>query len=113
VNQSEMRTLGEVADKIVNETTNVKVNTPFRLVEMNTDDYYLAGHHAAKVIAVSTPLNGNYEEKLVSIQTLIDGKLYEVLSGAKATQFPELDPNCFIRKPIANEDLLKRTVSRL
>jgi DNA-binding LytR/AlgR family response regulator len=22
--------------------------------------------------------------------------------------FPELDPNCFIRKPIANEDLLKR-----
>jgi hypothetical protein len=21
---------------------------------------------------------------------------------------PELDPNCFIRKPIANEDLLKR-----
>ena len=23
-------------------------------------------------------------------------------------EFPELDPNCFIRKPIANEDLLKR-----
>ena len=27
--------------------------------------------------------------------------------------FPELDPNCFISKPIANEDLLKRVQEAL
>jgi PsbP len=92
VNQSEMQTLKEIADKTVNDLTNVEVNTPYMLVEVNTANYYLAGHRAAKVIAVGTPLNGTYEEKWVNIQAFIDGKLYEVLSIAKSAQYPEFEP---------------------
>jgi hypothetical protein len=50
----------------------------------------------------------SYTDHLVALENYRPG-LYEMYYEEVRKQiFPELDVNCFIRKPVANEDLIKR-----
>jgi DNA-binding response OmpR family regulator len=45
-------------------------------------------------------------DDIVKIWFLTTGEMY--YEEIRKQVFPELDTNCFIRKPIANEDLIQR-----
>ena len=81
----------------------------YALREFRPDFYHLV------IIDILLPKMNGFElyDKLRSLDSKV--KICFMTTGSEIflkefikETFPELDPNCFIRKPIANEDLLKR-----
>jgi hypothetical protein len=94
VNRSELQSLTEVENIMIDDIrdfSNNLTDPDVRLVEVNSDTYYLGGHPAVRIILVFTPLNQIHEERFVDYETLIDGKQYGVAGAARATLFPEFE----------------------
>jgi two-component SAPR family response regulator len=80
------------------------------LREFKPDFYHLV------IIDILLPKMNGFElyDKLRSLDSKV--KICFMTTGNETLlkeAFPELDPNCFIPKPIANEDLLKRVQEAL
>ena len=84
------------------------------LREFRPDFYHLV------IIDILLPKMNGFElyDKLRSLDSKV--KICFMMTGSEILlkefikeAFPELDPNCFFRKPIANEDLLKRVQEAL
>jgi hypothetical protein len=86
-------TLGELANKTVNDLTNTspQYGGDFKLVEMNTNNFFLGGHPAVKLVIVGTPPNGT-ETRLVAIDTIVDRMQYSTLSFSTPSLYHEFDP---------------------
>ena len=70
--------LQELGDKIIETNRNSEYATGFRLIEMNTDNYFLGGQPAVRIVFVST-MEGS-EKKSMALGTIIDGKEYGLMS---------------------------------
>jgi two-component system, OmpR family, response regulator ChvI len=77
------------------------------LREFRPDFYHLV------IIDILLPKMNGFElyDKLRSLDSKV--KICFMTTGSEIFLFPELDPNCIIRKPIANEDLLKQVQEAL
>lgn len=78
-------TLEELANSFLEPKLDTQYDANLRLTEMNTNDYFLGGHSAIRVVAVGTV--GMNEVKAMGLFTIVDGRGYGLISFANPEEY--------------------------
>jgi hypothetical protein len=81
-------TTEELGNKIVEANSNSPYTKGLKLIDRNANDYYLAGHSAARVeftAKQSNSITGETQQRVVGMASIINGTIYQfVISGPDA-----------------------------
>jgi hypothetical protein len=71
-----------------------KINNPNDVIstDLNTNDYYVQGHPAARVDSIMklfNPITGEIQQRIVALASIIDGKGYEIVTSAPDAKFSD------------------------
>jgi hypothetical protein len=83
-------------EELVNKFVEAAYNSPYAkdlsLIDRNANDYYLAGHPAARVEFMAkqfNPITGETQQRMVSLASIINGKGYSIAASAPDSKFSD------------------------
>jgi hypothetical protein len=83
-------------EELVNKFVEAAYNSPyaknFSLIDRNANDYYLAGHPAARVEFTAkqfNPITGETQQRMVGLASIINGKAYSIAASAPDSKFSD------------------------
>jgi hypothetical protein len=84
--------LQELGNKIVETNRNSEYGTGFRLIEMNTDNYFLGGHSAVRIVFIFYSTIDGGETKSVALSSIVNGKEYGLITFSDIASYADYLP---------------------